>query len=568
MIPNIFNGSEMLRIGWALFHSLWQGIAIALALKGVLILAAHRSSRLRYALTLICLFLMAALPVFLLSKPQRSLSDFPAARNAVYSGAGSAVFSTAASSIHREVDFGSIAARFIKPLVPWIAAIWFFGLALLFLKTIGGIIQVRRIKQKASAPFDINGTASFRRLAERAKVSDVPVLESDIVFTPTVAGWVKPVVLLPKGFLEKIGRPELDALVAHEFAHIRRQDNVTNLFQTVVENLLFFHPAMWWVSRRVRAEREACCDDDAVAICGDTLVYVRALSQAEQFRSSFLVSALCSSPLLQRIRRLTEMRISKSSRIPSFCIALSAVFFIAATAAGSILLATIPQQDSKTSVSATVNGVDQQSDRIEGAGAAFQEKKKTAQLKTAVVDPQQFVHKTAKPKTVVVDPKQFVSKGQKDSKGNLVGGISGGVAGSAAAPVIEGTIGGITGGLRQDKALPAPPPPPKKDDTVPGKVVGVKLIHKVDPVFPNLALRARISGKVVLKLIVGEDGTISVQEVKGHPLLNEAAIDAVKQWKYSLDLVNVKAPVAITVTVVFTYAKDGSPKIIAPDSGH
>jgi hypothetical protein len=80
----------------------------------------------------------------------------------------------------------------------------------------------------------------------------------------------------------KIDRPMVDALAAHEFAHIRRKDSAINLLQTIIEDLPFFNPAMWWVSKRVRAEREACCDDDAVAVCGNALVYVRALSQAEQ----------------------------------------------------------------------------------------------------------------------------------------------------------------------------------------------------------------------------------------------------------------------------------------------
>jgi TonB family protein len=309
--------------------------------------------------------------------------------------------------------------------------------------------------------------------------------------------------LLPKGIVKKISRPMLEALMAHEFAHIRRRDNVVNLIQTVVENLFFFHPVVWWASSRVRAEREACCDDDAVAICGDRVAYVRALSQAEQFRSSLPVTALCSSPLLQRIRRLTEMKKSKSSFIPNFCIALLAVSFMIVTATGSILLATIPPQDSNKPETKATN-------------AAPQEQKKVAQ-----------------PKAVVVDPKQFTSKG-------IVGGIP----------------GGISGGLREKGAAP-PPPPPKNEDAV-------KLIRKVDPIFPDLALKARVSGKVVLKLKVNEEGAVSdVQVVSGHPLLNEASIDAVRQWKYSPP-VKIEAPVDVTVTIVFGYDKNGAKKIIAP----
>ena len=298
MIPGIFDNPAGLRMGWALFHFLWQGALIALALKGALMLVEQRSSRLRYALALACLFLMAALPVFLLCKTQKRNSDISAAYETVqfetFSVNGSA---SASIPIQRKPDLRAHGVSFVTPLIPWITACWLFGMALLLLKTIGGVIQVRVLKRKAAAYCETKGMVSFHQLAARAGVADVPILESGLVSIPTVAGWFRPVVLLPKGVSEQIGRPMLDALVAHELAHIRRHDSAMNLFQTVIEDLLFFHPAMWWVTKSVRAEREACCDDDAVAVCGDTLVYVRALSQAEQFRSSLPVIALSSSPL-------------------------------------------------------------------------------------------------------------------------------------------------------------------------------------------------------------------------------------------------------------------------------
>jgi beta-lactamase regulating signal transducer with metallopeptidase domain len=551
MIPSIFDNPGVLRLGWALLHFLWQGTLLALALKGALMLVPQRSSRLRYALTLACLFLMAALPVFLLCKPERRNSDIPAAYETIQFETAYATGSTSASiPINRKPDFRAGVFRFITPLVPWIAACWLVGMALLLLKTIGGVIQVRVLKQKATAKCE-TGRASFHRLATRAEVADVPILESDLVSIPTVAGWFKPVVLLPKGVLEKMDRPMLDALVAHEFAHIRRHDSVMNLFQTFIEDLLFFHPAMWWVTGNVRAEREACCDDDAVAICGDTLIYVRALSQAEQFRSSIPVIALSSSPLLQRIRRLTEMKISKMNHVAAYCIALLAVSFIIVTAAGSILLATIPPQNSKSSASANTPGGDQDVDK------AKLEARETG-----------------------------AASGNREVKYALLCGI----------------IAGVKANDATGKPI-APPPPPKDEkdrfgscmlldvttpgvfNRVPGEFQASRLVYKADPIYPEPAIKEHVGIRVMLNINVNTEGLVTDAEVtksqtvppdrdsKGNWVggvhsgvikgINDAAINAVKQWKYSPTLLNGKAiPVMATVVITFTFNKDGSPKIM------
>src|ERR687891_1536007 len=96
---------------------------------------------------------------------------------------------------------------------------------------------------------------------------------------------------------------QLEAILAHELAHIRRHDYLVNLLQTLVETLLFYHPAVWWLSRRIRLEREHCCDDLAVSLCGDPYTYASALADLEQLRGSGqLVVAATGGSLLQRVR--------------------------------------------------------------------------------------------------------------------------------------------------------------------------------------------------------------------------------------------------------------------------
>jgi Zn-dependent protease with chaperone function len=134
----------------------------------------------------------------------------------------------------------------------------------------------------------------------------VRVLQSAIVQVPAVIGWLRPVVLLPASALTGLTPLQLDALLAHELAHVRRCDYLVNLVQSMIETLLFYHPAVWWVSRRVRQEREHCCDDLAVSVCGDAFAYARALVGMEGLRApapSFAMAAGGGS-LLDRIRRL------------------------------------------------------------------------------------------------------------------------------------------------------------------------------------------------------------------------------------------------------------------------
>ena len=103
---------------------------------------------------------------------------------------------------------------------------------------------------------------------------------------PSVVGWLRPVILLPASALTGLSPAHLDAIIAHELAHVRRHDFAVNLLQTAAEILLFYHPACWWISRRIRAEREHCCDDIAVSLCGDRLLYATALADLEALRGS------------------------------------------------------------------------------------------------------------------------------------------------------------------------------------------------------------------------------------------------------------------------------------------
>ena len=158
---------------------------------------------------------------------------------------------------------------------------WGIGVLALSLRLLGGWMLTRSLATRHA----IAGVAGDRSPPRARSPSGcslrraVAIVESGAVAVPTLVGWIKPVVLLPAAALSGLSPEQLQAILAHELAHVRRHDYLVNLLQSMVETLLFYHPATWWVSAQVRAEREHCCDDLAVEVCGDRLVYVTALAE-------------------------------------------------------------------------------------------------------------------------------------------------------------------------------------------------------------------------------------------------------------------------------------------------
>ena len=176
------------------------------------------------------------------------------------------------------------------------------------------------------------------RLSRRLHIAaPVKLLESTLVDVPTVIGWLKPVMLLPASALAGLAPAQLEAIFAHELAHVRRHDYLVNLLQTVVETLLFYHPAVWWLSARIRTERENCCDDLAVALCGDPVAYARALADLEELRGTGgrLAMAANGASLVHRISRLLGAP-SHTERTPAWLAGGLALVLLSGIAAGAV----------------------------------------------------------------------------------------------------------------------------------------------------------------------------------------------------------------------------------------
>ncbi len=294
-------------LGWALVDSLWQNALAAAGLAALLAIIPVRAARTRYAVAIVTLALMLALPAATavrLSEMSPWTSDVVTATSAVAPGptgpGPQAVATTPTPAAIRAA---------IEPILPWVVLAWFGGVVALSLRLASGGLMTRQLGRVGTSSVPDACVEAVARLAARLRISrPVRVLGSAVVQVPAVIGWLRPMILLPASALTGLTPLQLDALLAHELAHVRRYDYVVNLLQSVVETLLFYHPAAWWVSQQVREEREHCCDDLAVAVCGDAHFYATALLGMERLRVTPPAFALAATgrggALMGRIRRL------------------------------------------------------------------------------------------------------------------------------------------------------------------------------------------------------------------------------------------------------------------------
>jgi hypothetical protein len=212
------------------------------------------------------------------------------------------------------------------------------GVIALSLRLIGGWVEVQGMKRRHHYLAADEWQARCSALACKLGVSrPVKLLESTLAEVPLVIGWLRPVVLLPASLITGLTREQIEALLAHELAHVRRHDYLVNLFQCVVETVLFYHPVVWWISKHIREERENACDDLAIDTCGNRLAYARTLTVLEEMRRSpmTLAPAASGGSLLLRIRRLLGLSAPRQP-LPCWLMAGSVAALIAFAAMVSL----------------------------------------------------------------------------------------------------------------------------------------------------------------------------------------------------------------------------------------
>ena len=294
-----FTPDVLRTLGLALLHFVWQGAALAAFAAAASALARRASTR--YAIAVAVLVLMVTAPVVTYTVVGQTAPRSPAPAPVALSSFTHTV---------RLASQGAVAAttsRFASgTLLTALVELWFVGVLLFSLRAAGGFFLVARLRRRESNSMGSELLALCCELQQRLGITRaIRYCESIHLGAPAVVGWFRPVVLLPISAFTGLTELQLRAVIAHELAHIRRFDAFFNLFQVAAETLLFYHPAVWWLSKRIRAERENCCDDVALAVCGNPAEYARALTLMEEWRvAPYLAMAANRGPLVSRVTRL------------------------------------------------------------------------------------------------------------------------------------------------------------------------------------------------------------------------------------------------------------------------
>jgi GWxTD domain-containing protein len=308
-------------LGAALFHFLWEGAALALILAIALMI--FRQAQARYVAACAVLLAMPVAFVVTLALLYPHTLTFS---HLVLLPEQTTLTAFAPAAITPTNGF--------QDYMRWFVPVWFAGIALFYVRSVGswiGVLRLRRVGVSRATPEWQNRVA---QLASRLRVKvAVTLFESRLVDVPVVAGFLRPVILMPAGFLAGMPPEQLEYLLLHELAHVRRLDYFVNLLQKVVEGMLFYHPAVWWVSSVMAKERENCCDDVVLSIHPEPRGYASTLAALEQSRWS-AVPAANGGNLSHRVRRILNRsersHVVHTPVLATVLLAISAMFVFAA----------------------------------------------------------------------------------------------------------------------------------------------------------------------------------------------------------------------------------------------
>ncbi len=351
------------RVGVALLQSTWQVLIVAVILGFVLRIVPKEESRWRYRLS--CLALLSMFGWFV-----ATLAFFPPPANlttgkenstqVIASGSQTTAPTTNLEElaiktgpagadpepwIERKdttsgtpVMVGNVWSRWMPMVLSYLTPIWIACVLGISLWRLGGWVLLWRLRSRGTSPVPTSVENLAQELKGRLKVTrSSRVLQSLQATTPLVIGAIRPLILLPVAVVSELSLAQIESILAHELAHIRRNDYLVNLLQTAIETVLFYHPGVWWMSQTIRREREFCSDDLALSVIGDRVPYAQALAKLAEMQvaHSGLAVAASDGALLDRIRRVAGQASPRSSNQTVSVSGLILVFF------GILLLLTL-----------------------------------------------------------------------------------------------------------------------------------------------------------------------------------------------------------------------------------
>lgn len=304
-------------LGWTVIHSLWQAFIITLITGVLLIALQQKASKVRYMIAHSGLWaiLAAALITFCIyydfSRSPSGLVVIPEIENLPTTLFVENTVSEDIASVSPLAFSWQGFKNYCNNNMYIIVTLWFMGVVAFLMKILGSISYVYYLRNRMNFPADEYWQETLDGLRQKIKLSQyVELVESALVRSPIVVGHLKPMILFPIGAINRLSNHEVEAILAHELAHVLRHDYLFNILQNVIEALFYFHPAVWWLSSQIRTERENCCDDVAISICGNAVTYAKSLVSVQEmaFYSPQLAMAFAGNSrkkqLLLRVQRI------------------------------------------------------------------------------------------------------------------------------------------------------------------------------------------------------------------------------------------------------------------------
>lgn len=332
---NLFSEPVVSAFGWTLVHSLWQGAVLALVASFGFYLLRKNSASARYNLGVLSLGMqvLASVATFVYYYMRFSVKANPVTtlQTAFTQQPGDW------KALTYELSFADKIQVWLATHIQELVICWMIGAVVLLLRFAAGWIYTEHLRHSSKPVINKEWRARFGVLIAKLNIyQSIELKESSKIFTPMVIGSLQPIVLIPIGFLTGFTVAQVEAILAHELAHIRRHDYLVNILQSFVEVIFFFHPALWWLSEKIRVERENSCDDLAMEVCNDRLSLAHALVGIAEWKTNHSLAMAFASRkplLLQRVKRVLGVTTPKTNRM--FGSIPFTLFFIAALVGAS-----------------------------------------------------------------------------------------------------------------------------------------------------------------------------------------------------------------------------------------
>lgn len=338
-------------LGWTILHSLWQGLVIGILLFLLLYYYRYHSSNLKYNLSVFSLVLICGLffLTFIMNYRTAGSIDYYLSKGVQVTGNfnNDVHLSQDITDVQRTATTGSVSSivEAIPGTFPFIIIFWLLGVFIITVRMTGGFFITQRLRNSCLYAIPEEIKERFHKLAGLMKIHKiVTICESTLIHVPVVIGYFKPIILLPFSAVSHIPCDQIEAIIAHELAHIRRNDYLVNVFQSITEALFFYNPVIWIINQRIRKERENCCDDLAILYSGGRFTYAKALANIHDVPAKYgfplLAAASNKYHLLSRVLRILKqgkMKTNFKDKLIAGFVLLSAIIIILLNTGGSLI---------------------------------------------------------------------------------------------------------------------------------------------------------------------------------------------------------------------------------------